>query len=162
MFNRLTERADLRFHADKGRSILMLAPCGIGKTWLINRFAEDLRKAGWTAVLCDVQDISQAPAATRARPPFPIGGRLRDALIAVDTSRNIAGQRTQANVGGVLPISFCGGPDRVIEQIRRCRDVMGTRVLDISLTDPGTDSLEAMMDSLALFGHRVLPRVRDI
>ena len=59
MFNRLTERADLRFHADKGRSILMLAPRRIGKTWLINRFAEDLRKEGWTAVLCDVQDISK-------------------------------------------------------------------------------------------------------
>jgi alkanesulfonate monooxygenase SsuD/methylene tetrahydromethanopterin reductase-like flavin-dependent oxidoreductase (luciferase family) len=94
--------------------------------------------------------------------PFPIGGRLRDALIAADTSRNIAGQKQQANVGGVLPISFCGGPDRVVEQIRRCREVMGTGVLDISLTDPGTGNLDAMMDALDLFGRTVLPRVRDI
>lgn len=94
--------------------------------------------------------------------PFPIGGRLRDALIAVDTSRNIAGQKQQANVGGVLPISFCGGPDRVVEQIRRCREVMGAGVLDISLTDPGTGNLDAMMDALDLFGRTVLPRVRDI
>jgi alkanesulfonate monooxygenase SsuD/methylene tetrahydromethanopterin reductase-like flavin-dependent oxidoreductase (luciferase family) len=101
-------------------------------------------------------------AARDARPPFPIGGRLRDALIAADTSRNIAGQRTQANVGGVLPIGFCGAPDRVVEQIRKCREVVGTGVLDISLTDPGTDSLDAMMDSLSLFGREVLPRVRDI
>jgi len=94
--------------------------------------------------------------------PFPIGGRLRDALIAADTSRNIAGQKQQANVGGVLPITFCGGPDRVVEQIRRCREVMGTGVLDISLTDPGSGSLDAMMDALDLFGRTVLPRVRDI
>jgi alkanesulfonate monooxygenase SsuD/methylene tetrahydromethanopterin reductase-like flavin-dependent oxidoreductase (luciferase family) len=94
--------------------------------------------------------------------PFPIGGRLRDALIAADTSRNIAGQKQQANVGGVLPISFCGGPDRVVEQIRRCREVMGTGVLDISLTDPGTGNLDAMTDALELFGRTVLPRVRDI
>ena len=94
--------------------------------------------------------------------PFPIGGRLRDALIAADTSRNIAGQKQQANVGGVLPISFCGGPDRVVEQIRRCREVMGTGVLDISLTDPGTGNLDAMTDALDLFGRSVLPRVRDI
>jgi alkanesulfonate monooxygenase SsuD/methylene tetrahydromethanopterin reductase-like flavin-dependent oxidoreductase (luciferase family) len=62
----------------------------------------------------------------------------------------------------VLPIGFCGAPDRVVEQIRKCREVVGTGVLDISLTDPGTDSLDAMMDSLSLFGREVLPRVRDI
>lgn len=58
MFNRPEERSELRFHADQGRSILMLAPRRIGKTWLIDRLAEDLRKAGWLAVRCDVQDIS--------------------------------------------------------------------------------------------------------
>lgn len=114
-------------------------------------------------ILGETDEQADAMLARRdARAPFPIGGRLRDALIAADTSRNIAGQRQQANVGGVLPISFCGGPDRVVEQIRRCRDVVGTGVLDISLTDPGTDSLDAMMDSLALFGREILPRVKDI
>ena len=114
-------------------------------------------------ILGETDEKAEAMLAARdARAPFPIGGRLRDALIAVDTSRNIAGQKMPANVGGVLPISFCGGPDRVIEQIRRCRDVVGTGVLDISLTDPGTDSLDAMMDALDLFGRAVLPRVRDI
>ena len=114
-------------------------------------------------ILAETDEQADAMLARRdASPPFPIGGRLRDALIAADTSRNIAGQAQKANVGGVLPISFCGGPDRVVEQIRRCRDVVGAGVLDISLTDPGTDSLDAMMDSLALFGRIVLPRVRDI
>ena len=94
--------------------------------------------------------------------PFPISGALKDALIAADTSRNIAGVRQNANVGGVLPISFCGGPDRVVEQIKRCREVIGAGVLDVSLTDPGTGGLDAMLEALDLFGRTVLPRVRDI
>jgi len=53
--------------------------------------------------------------------PFPVRAGLRNALLEADTTRNVAGERRPANVGGVLPISFCGGPDRVVEQIRRCR-----------------------------------------
>jgi alkanesulfonate monooxygenase SsuD/methylene tetrahydromethanopterin reductase-like flavin-dependent oxidoreductase (luciferase family) len=94
--------------------------------------------------------------------PFPIRGGLRDALLTADTTRNIAGEKRPANVGGVLPISFCGGPDRVVEQIRRCRDTIGAGVIDISLRDPGTDNTDAMMDKLDLFGRKVLPRIRDI
>jgi uncharacterized protein len=58
MFRRPDERSELRFHAEQGRSILMLAPRRIGKTWLIDRFADDLRAAGWLAIRCDVQDLS--------------------------------------------------------------------------------------------------------
>jgi alkanesulfonate monooxygenase SsuD/methylene tetrahydromethanopterin reductase-like flavin-dependent oxidoreductase (luciferase family) len=94
--------------------------------------------------------------------PFPVSAGLAAALIRADTSRNIGGEKRPANVGGVLPISFCGGPDRVVEQIRRCRDVIGAGVLDVSLQDPGTGDLDAMMSALDLFGRKVLPRIRDI
>jgi alkanesulfonate monooxygenase SsuD/methylene tetrahydromethanopterin reductase-like flavin-dependent oxidoreductase (luciferase family) len=94
--------------------------------------------------------------------PFPIRGGLADALRTADTTRNIAGEKRPANVGGVLPISFCGGPDRIVEQIRRCRDAMGAGVLDLSLQDPGAGDTDAMMDALDLFGRKVLPRIRDI
>jgi alkanesulfonate monooxygenase SsuD/methylene tetrahydromethanopterin reductase-like flavin-dependent oxidoreductase (luciferase family) len=94
--------------------------------------------------------------------PFPVRPALRDALIGADITRNVAGERKQANVGGVLPISFCGGPDRVVEQLRRCREEIGAGVVDISLQDPGTGGIEAMMRSLALFGRKVLPRIREI
>jgi alkanesulfonate monooxygenase SsuD/methylene tetrahydromethanopterin reductase-like flavin-dependent oxidoreductase (luciferase family) len=94
--------------------------------------------------------------------PFPISGGLRDALIQADTSRNIAGQKQRANVGGVLPISFCGGPDRVVDQIRQCREQVGVGVLDLSLQDPGIGDSDAMMAGLDLFGRKVLPRIRDI
>ena len=85
--------------------------------------------------------------------PFPISQGLRNALIEQD-KRNVGGQQRPANVGGVLPISFCGGPDRIIEQIRRAREEIGVGVLDLSLADPGTGGTDAMMESLDLFGRR--------
>jgi alkanesulfonate monooxygenase SsuD/methylene tetrahydromethanopterin reductase-like flavin-dependent oxidoreductase (luciferase family) len=60
------------------------------------------------------------------------------------------------------PISFCGGPDRVVEQIRRCREEIGAAVLDLSLQDPGAGDVGAMMRAVELFGKKVLPRVREI
>jgi alkanesulfonate monooxygenase SsuD/methylene tetrahydromethanopterin reductase-like flavin-dependent oxidoreductase (luciferase family) len=87
---------------------------------------------------------------------------LRDALLRSDTTRNIAGERRPANVGGVLPISFCGGPDRVVEQLRRCREEVGAGVVDLSLQDPGAGNLDGMMRALELFGEKVLPRIREI
>ncbi|MBV9252240.1 MAG: LLM class flavin-dependent oxidoreductase, partial [Acetobacteraceae bacterium] len=88
--------------------------------------------------------------------PFPVRDGLRDALLEADTTRNIAGVKQRANVGGVLPISFCGGPDRIIEQIRSCREQIGAGVLDISLQDPGTGDNSEMMRSFELFGTKVL------
>jgi alkanesulfonate monooxygenase SsuD/methylene tetrahydromethanopterin reductase-like flavin-dependent oxidoreductase (luciferase family) len=92
---------------------------------------------------------------------FPVRPALREALLAAD-QRNVAGERRPANVGGVLPISFCGGPDRVIEQIRRCHHEIGAGVLDLSLQDPGTGDTQAMLRALELFGRKVLPRIREI
>jgi alkanesulfonate monooxygenase SsuD/methylene tetrahydromethanopterin reductase-like flavin-dependent oxidoreductase (luciferase family) len=83
---------------------------------------------------------------------------LRNALLQADVTRNIAGEKRPANVGGVLPISFCGGPDRVVEQIRRCREEIGAGVLDLSLQNPGAGDVGA----IELFGKKVLPRVREI
>src|ERR671927_641884 len=48
-----------------------------------------------------------------AQAPFPIAANLAKALIEQD-KRNIGGEARPANVGRVLPISFCGGPERVI------------------------------------------------
>jgi alkanesulfonate monooxygenase SsuD/methylene tetrahydromethanopterin reductase-like flavin-dependent oxidoreductase (luciferase family) len=93
---------------------------------------------------------------------FPVRPALRDALLDADISRNIAGERRAQPVGAVLPISFCGGPDRVVEQIRQCREQIGAGVIDISLQDPGTGDTDAMLRSLELFGRTVLPRIREI
>jgi alkanesulfonate monooxygenase SsuD/methylene tetrahydromethanopterin reductase-like flavin-dependent oxidoreductase (luciferase family) len=93
--------------------------------------------------------------------PFPVRAGLRDALIEADR-RNIAGEARTANVGGILPTTFIGSPDTVVEQIRRCREVMGAGVLDLSLHPPGSNDTGALMSALELFGKKVLPRIRDI
>jgi alkanesulfonate monooxygenase SsuD/methylene tetrahydromethanopterin reductase-like flavin-dependent oxidoreductase (luciferase family) len=107
---------------------------------------------------------AKAEAAMQAQngvSPSPMRPALRDALIEADR-RNLAGEKRTANVGGVLPTSFVGGPDTVIEQIRQCREVIGAGVLDLSLHPPGSGDLDALMSALELFGRTVLPRIRDI
>jgi alkanesulfonate monooxygenase SsuD/methylene tetrahydromethanopterin reductase-like flavin-dependent oxidoreductase (luciferase family) len=113
-------------------------------------------------ILAETDDAAEEALARRDRQAaFPVRPALRDALLAAD-ARNVAGERRPANVGGVLPISFCGGPDRVIEQLRRCREEIGAGVVDLSLQDPGTGDTGAMLRGLELFGEKVLPRIRDI
>jgi alkanesulfonate monooxygenase SsuD/methylene tetrahydromethanopterin reductase-like flavin-dependent oxidoreductase (luciferase family) len=93
--------------------------------------------------------------------PFPMRPALREAMLAAD-KRNIAGEARQANVNGVLPITFAGGPDTVVEQIRKCREVVGAGVLDLSLTSPGSSDLGALTEAVELFGRTVLPRIKEI
>jgi alkanesulfonate monooxygenase SsuD/methylene tetrahydromethanopterin reductase-like flavin-dependent oxidoreductase (luciferase family) len=100
-------------------------------------------------------------AAQSGAAPFPMRPALREAMLAADR-RNVAGEARQANVNGVLPVTFIGGPDTVIAQIKECREVVGAGVLDLSLTSPGSADLGALMDSLDLFGRTVLPHVKDI
>jgi alkanesulfonate monooxygenase SsuD/methylene tetrahydromethanopterin reductase-like flavin-dependent oxidoreductase (luciferase family) len=100
----------------------------------------------------------------RARPgqaPFTMREAVRDAMLTLD-SRNIAGAARAAVVSGALPTTFIGSPDTVVEQVRRCRDVVGAGVLDLSLHPPGSDELEPLMRALELFGKSVLPRIREI
>ena len=113
-------------------------------------------------ILGETDEAAEEALARRsAQAPFPIRAGLRQALLDQD-KRNVGGERRPANVGGVLPISFCGGPDRVVEQIRQAREEIGVGVLDLSLADPGSGDTDAMMDSLDLFGRKVLPRIREI
>jgi len=76
-------------------------------------------------------------------------------------SRNIAGE-ARAPVTGALPTTFIGSPDTVVEQVRRCREVVGAGVLDLSLHPPGSNELAPLMRALELFGTKVLPRIREI
>jgi alkanesulfonate monooxygenase SsuD/methylene tetrahydromethanopterin reductase-like flavin-dependent oxidoreductase (luciferase family) len=93
--------------------------------------------------------------------PFAMREGIRDAIVKIE-SRNIAGQARTPNVGGALPTTFVGSPDTVVEQVRRCREVVGAGVLDISLHPPGSADLDPLMRALELFGRKVLPRLRDI
>ena len=92
---------------------------------------------------------------------FPMRPGLREALFKADM-RNIAGEPRAPNVGGVLPTTFIGSPDRVVEQVKRCREEMGAGVLDLAFQNPGATDLGDLMHSLELFGTKVLPRIREV
>ncbi len=94
--------------------------------------------------------------------PFAMRAGVRNAILAVE-SRNIAGEARTPNVGGgALPTTFIGSPDTVVEQVRRCREVIGAGVIDLSLHPPGSRDLDPLMRALELFGKKVLPRIREI
>jgi alkanesulfonate monooxygenase SsuD/methylene tetrahydromethanopterin reductase-like flavin-dependent oxidoreductase (luciferase family) len=85
---------------------------------------------------------------------------VREALLKAD-ARNVAGEARPANVGGVLPTTFIGSPDRVVEQVKQCREQVGAGVIDLMFHNPGDDP-DALMDRLELFGRKVLPRIREV
>lgn len=58
MHTRTTEREALKRKLEAKVNIHMPAPRRIGKTWTINRLAEDLRNANWLVVELDVQGMS--------------------------------------------------------------------------------------------------------
>jgi len=93
--------------------------------------------------------------------PFAMRAGVRDAIVRLD-ARNVAGEARTLNLTGALPTTFVGSPDTVVEQVRRCREVVGAGVLDLSLHPPGSSDLEPLMRALELFGKKVLPRIRDI
>jgi alkanesulfonate monooxygenase SsuD/methylene tetrahydromethanopterin reductase-like flavin-dependent oxidoreductase (luciferase family) len=96
-----------------------------------------------------------------ARAAFAMGTGVANALRELDT-RNIAGEARPASVNRALPINFVGGPETVVEQIRRCRDLTGAGVVDLGFNTPGSSDPNALIAALELFGRKVLPRIRDI
>jgi alkanesulfonate monooxygenase SsuD/methylene tetrahydromethanopterin reductase-like flavin-dependent oxidoreductase (luciferase family) len=113
-------------------------------------------------VVADTDEDARARlGAQPTEAPFSMRAGVRDAISTLD-ARNIAGEARAAVVTGALPTTFVGSPDTVVEQVRRCREVVGAGVLDLSLHPPGSPDLDALMRALELFGTKVLPRIRDI
>ena len=100
----------------------------------------------------------EAQALLREQPnqrPFSMRPGVSEALMKLD-SRNIAGEARAPIVSGALPTTFIGGPDTVVEQVRRCRDVVGAGVLDLSLHPPGSGDLEPLMRGGKILYGRLL------
>jgi alkanesulfonate monooxygenase SsuD/methylene tetrahydromethanopterin reductase-like flavin-dependent oxidoreductase (luciferase family) len=113
-------------------------------------------------LLAETDDEARATLRRQAdQAPFNLRPGVRDAVMTLD-ARNIAGEARPAVVTGALPTTFVGSPDTVVEQVRRCRDVVGAGVLDLSLHTPGSPEIEPLMRALDLFGTKVLPRIRDL
>lgn len=65
MHHRTQERELLKRKLEHGISLHMPAPRRIGKTWTLNRLAEDLRQDGWIAVEVDVEGLRTTEAFAR-------------------------------------------------------------------------------------------------
>lgn len=66
MHNRRTERRELRRLLLTGASVQMFAPRRIGKTWLMNALAKDMRDEGWVTVVVDVEGMRSEEEFLRA------------------------------------------------------------------------------------------------
>src|SRR5215469_5647201 len=137
-------------------------------------YREECARYGWeptpeqmlyraNILLAETDDAAHAllEKQRNGRAAFPMRAGVRDALLKLD-SRNVAGEPRTPPVGGVLPTSFYGGPDTVVEQIKRCREEVGVGVLDLAFQNPGAADTGRLMQSLELFAEKVLPRIRDI
>ncbi len=106
-------------------------------------------------------EAQRAMEAYPARAAFAMGTGVANVLLELDT-RDIAGEARPASVNRALPINFVGGPDTIVEQIRRCRELTGAGIVDLGFNTPGSSDPKALLAALELFGRKVLPRVRDI
>jgi alkanesulfonate monooxygenase SsuD/methylene tetrahydromethanopterin reductase-like flavin-dependent oxidoreductase (luciferase family) len=106
----------------------------------------------------------EAHAFLRTQPthaPFAMRPAVSHAFMTLD-ARNIAGEARPAIRDAALPTTFIGGPDTIVDQIRRCREEVGAGVLDLSFQPPGWGEPATLTRSLELFGAKVLPRIRDL
>jgi alkanesulfonate monooxygenase SsuD/methylene tetrahydromethanopterin reductase-like flavin-dependent oxidoreductase (luciferase family) len=112
-------------------------------------------------LVADTDAEAQALLANQSKePPFSMRRAVREAFSVLE-SRNIAGE-ARAPVAAALPTTFIGSPDTVVEQVRRCREIVGCGVLDLSLHPPGSRDLDPLMRALELFGAKVLPRIKGL
>jgi alkanesulfonate monooxygenase SsuD/methylene tetrahydromethanopterin reductase-like flavin-dependent oxidoreductase (luciferase family) len=135
-------------------------------------YREECARHGWqptpeqmvyraNILLTETDEQAEKALKQPTQPPFPMRAGLRDALLKAD-SRNVAGEPRPANVGGVLPTTFFGSPDTIVEQVKRCREEVGVGVIDLMFRNPGSDDPGGFMETLEMFGKKVLPRIRDV
>ena len=119
------------------RANILLAETDEEAQELLGKAAQGIGTVSRCGLACATRCLSSTPAmspARRGRPP----------------------------VGGVLPTSFYGGPDTVVEQIKRCRKEVGVGVLDLISRTPAPRIPGRLMQSLELFAEKVLPRIREM
>lgn len=58
-------------------------------------------------------------------------------------------------------VSFIGGPETVVEQLKAFRDQCGMGVVDLVFQQPGVTHQEVMKE-IDLFGREVLPRIKEL
>jgi hypothetical protein len=143
MPDRQAEREEIRRLLLGGRSLQMLAPRRIGKTWLMRRVAEDLAADGWITISSDVEGM-------RSEEQF-----LRDLCAKIAEQESYGkqvfhhlGQRLKQITSG----TWEGGP---VQAIGRVDPKAFVEALIASLDAEGRDTV-ILVDEIALFVSRLL------
>lgn len=72
----------------------------------------------------------------------------------------LAGSAGGDVAGAARSLSFMGGPDTVVAQMKAFHDQTGAGVMDLFFQQPGVDHRD-IMRQLDLFGREVLPRIKE-
>jgi len=72
----------------------------------------------------------------------------------------LAGSASGDVAGAARSLSFIGGPDTVVAQMKAFHDQTGAGVMDLFFQQPGVDHRD-IMRQLDLFGREVLPRIKE-
>ncbi|MDO6962949.1 P-loop NTPase family protein [Rhizobium alvei] len=123
MHNRTTERNLLKRKLEAGLSIHMPAPRRIGKTWLINRLAQDLRDDGWHAVEVDVEGI---------RTPSEFARELCSRIEGLNTAKERFFAHARQRIGAVLAGQW---GDKPMEALGKVDPIEFSAILIASLND---------------------------
>ena len=80
---------------------------------------------------------------------------------AVDYRNVFAGSAQGDIVGGAPALTFVGGPDSIVDQIKGYHDRSGVGVIDLFFQQPSLDHKDVMAE-IELFGREVLPRLKEL
>jgi alkanesulfonate monooxygenase SsuD/methylene tetrahydromethanopterin reductase-like flavin-dependent oxidoreductase (luciferase family) len=124
-------------------SIILAETDGQADQWL-ERLKAGLRERGM-AIPPAVSRAAQAARAGEAFDPRQVfnGSAQRDSI------RDARGL-----------VSFIGGPDTIVKQMKEFHDQCGAGVVDLGFQLPGIDHREVMKE-IQLFGKEVLPRIKE-
>lgn len=138
MHNRTDERSLLKRKLEAGVSIHMPAPRRIGKTWLINRLAQDLRETGWHAVEVDVEGI---------RTPREFARELCLRIEGLNSAKERFFTHARQRIGAVLAGEW---GDKPMEALGKVDPIEFAGILIASLND-AHEKTAIIIDEVAYF-----------
>jgi len=100
------------------------------------------------------------------KPAIPLRPAVAQAIQAARAGeefdlRNVLAGSAQGDVGGLARgLSFMGGPDTIVKQLKAFHDQCGAGVVDLFFQQPTLEHREVMKE-IELFGKEVLPRIKE-
>jgi alkanesulfonate monooxygenase SsuD/methylene tetrahydromethanopterin reductase-like flavin-dependent oxidoreductase (luciferase family) len=97
----------------------------------------------------------------RATAAFPMRPTVLAAVSGVNPANPVPGSARERVFETPLPMTFIGGPDTIVEQVKQCREQVGAGVIDFFFQSASMD-IETRRQQIELFGEKVLPKIQGI